>query len=152
MPEQPTAEGLANSVDALLRTVSLHSLLGVASRASDPRIELLCRTISSDSSRAELHAGAAAAAALNMSLSRFQHLFKQQIGIPFARFVKLVRLDRARSTLLCSRLSVKEIAVSGGFHDVSHFVRDFKTAYGESPAKLRLSQAESKRIAVSANT
>jgi AraC-like DNA-binding protein len=124
---------------------------GEARAPSDYRIELLCRALLQDCIRAESHAPPAAAA-LNVSLSRLRHLFKQQTGISFARFVKSVRMDRARELLLVSSLSVKEIAAHCAFHDVSHFVRDFKAAFGQSPRRLRATQAQSLRPAVSANT
>jgi AraC family transcriptional regulator of arabinose operon len=93
-----------------------------------------------------------AAAALNISLSRLRHLFKQQTGISFCRFVKNVNLDYAKTLLVSSRLSVKEITVKCGFNDVSHFVRDFKAAYGKTPMKFRISEIKSKRAAIFANT
>ena len=118
---------------------------------SDYRIEFLCRLLRDDIARAESDARQAAAA-INISLSRFRHLFKQQSGVSFARYVKSLRLKRARDLLLTSPLSVKEVATRGGFNDVSHFVRDFKSAYGQSPMTLRAAQARSYRVAVSANT
>jgi AraC-like DNA-binding protein len=126
-----------------------------ASRAartpSDYRIELLRRALVEDCIRTESQASHAAAA-LNVSPSRLRHLFKQQTGVSFARFVKSVRMDRARGLLLVSSLSVKEIAARYAFHDVSHFVRDFKAAFGQSPTRLRAAQAQTLRAAVSANT
>lgn len=34
-------------------------------------------------------------------------------------------------------MTVKQIATGLGINDVSHFVRDFKKAYGMSPAQYR---------------
>lgn len=46
-------------------------------------------------------------------------------------------MERARDLLESSFLSVKEIAYQVGLNDESHFVRDFKSTYGFSPALYR---------------
>ena len=47
-------------------------------------------------------------------------------------------MERAKDLLESSFLSVKEIAYQVGLNDESHFVRDFKSTYGFSPALYRL--------------
>ena len=47
-------------------------------------------------------------------------------------------MERARHLLETSFLSVKEIAHQVGLNDESHFVRDFKKAYGEPPTRYRI--------------
>ena len=46
-------------------------------------------------------------------------------------------MERAKDLLESSFLSVKEIAYQVGLNDESHFVRDFKSTYGYSPALYR---------------
>jgi hypothetical protein len=46
-------------------------------------------------------------------------------------------MQRAKDLLESSFLSVKEIAFQVGLNDESHFVRDFKSTYGFSPAHYR---------------
>lgn len=46
-------------------------------------------------------------------------------------------MERAKHLLESSFLSVKEIAFQVGLNDESHFVRDFKSTYGFSPALYR---------------
>jgi hypothetical protein len=46
-------------------------------------------------------------------------------------------MERAKGLLESSFLSVKEIAYQVGLNDESHFVRDFKSTYGYSPALYR---------------
>ena len=46
-------------------------------------------------------------------------------------------MERAKDLLESSFLSVKEIAFQVGLNDESHFVRDFKSTYGFSPALYR---------------
>lgn len=46
-------------------------------------------------------------------------------------------MERARQLLLNSFLSVKEIAGVVGINDISHFVRDYKALYGQTPSQTR---------------
>ena len=57
--------------------------------------------------------------------------------MPPIRYLRLLRMERARNLLESSFLSVKEIAYQVGLNDESHFVRDFKSTYGFSPALYR---------------
>ena len=57
--------------------------------------------------------------------------------MPPIRYLRLLRMDRAKNLLESSFLSVKEIAFQVGLNDESHFVRDFKSTYGFSPALYR---------------
>lgn len=74
---------------------------------------------------------------LNLSLSRFRHLFAQFVGVSPARYLKKMRLVRARHLLERRLLIVKEVAAAVGINDVSHFVRDYESVYGESPSESR---------------
>jgi transcriptional regulator GlxA family with amidase domain len=73
-----------------------------------------------------------------LSTSRLSHLFRSQTGMPPKQYLKLVRLQRARELFETTLLSVKEVAAQVGAHDVSHFVRDFESSFGLSPARYRL--------------
>jgi AraC family transcriptional regulator of arabinose operon len=77
------------------------------------------------------------AAELNISPSRFRHLFKQELGMSPGCYLRLVRLDRAKRLLKGTFLSVKEITAQIGVNDVSHFVRDYKLRYGHTPSEER---------------
>jgi hypothetical protein len=57
--------------------------------------------------------------------------------MPPIRYLRLLRMERAKELLESSFLSVKEIAYQVGLNDESHFVRDFKATYGFSPALYR---------------
>jgi len=77
------------------------------------------------------------AAILNLSVSRFRHLFKKETGMSVRQYQKLVQLDRARELLQNSVLRVKEITAIIGISDVSHFTRDYKARYRETPSRTR---------------
>ena len=57
--------------------------------------------------------------------------------MPPIRYLRQLRMERAKDLLESSFLSVKEIAYQVGLTDESHFVRDFKSTYGHSPALYR---------------
>lgn len=75
---------------------------------------------------------------LNLSPSRFRHLFKTETGVSLRRYVKLYRLERAKDLLEHTFLRVKEISTAVGINDISHFVRDYKTVYGQTPSETRM--------------
>lgn len=72
-----------------------------------------------------------------LSPSRFTHLFTSEVGESPARYLKRLRLERARELLETTGLKVKRIAYEVGITDVSHFVRDFTQCYGATPASYR---------------
>ncbi len=77
------------------------------------------------------------ARAVNLSSSRLNHLFKLAFGLPVAKYVKSLRMQRAKELLETTFLSVKEITAETGYKDESHFVQNFKAAYGLTPAQYR---------------
>ena len=77
------------------------------------------------------------ASGVNLSPSRFAYLFRREMGMSPARFVKQRRLDRARDLLETTFLSVKEVMVTVGFSDASHFTRNFREHHGLGPRAWR---------------
>ncbi|HEY8186715.1 MAG TPA: helix-turn-helix domain-containing protein [Pyrinomonadaceae bacterium] len=75
---------------------------------------------------------------VNLSPSRLRYLFKIEVGMAPAQYLKAFRMQRARELLETTFLSVKEIRTSIGLNDHSHFVRAFKKSYGFTPAKYRM--------------
>jgi AraC family transcriptional regulator of arabinose operon len=79
---------------------------------------------------------AALAARVNLSPSRFRHLFRRQTGIGPALYLQRLRLRRARLLIERTFLSVKEVMGLVGYSDPSHFSRDFRRFHGVSPSAL----------------
>jgi AraC family transcriptional regulator of arabinose operon len=77
------------------------------------------------------------AAAVNLSPSRFCHLFRDETGLSPGRYLRLVRLERARQLLENTFLSVKEVMAAVGVNDPSHFARDFRNTHGLPPREWR---------------
>jgi AraC-like DNA-binding protein len=101
----------------------------------DKRVEKIIQMMRDDV-RGELSLGEFAQS-VNLSVWRLCHIFKSDVGMPPIRYLRLLRMERAKNLLESSFLSVKEIAFQVGLNDESHFVRDFKSTYGFSPALYR---------------
>ena len=74
---------------------------------------------------------------VNLSRSRFAHLFRQQTGVSPGRYLRDQRLQHARHLLETTPLTVGEVMSAAGFRDPSHFSRDFTTRFGVSPRVWR---------------
>src|SRR6185369_13902937 len=101
----------------------------------DRRIELVISQIETDVARewetAEL------AALVNLSASRFRHLFKEETGLSLGGYLRERRLERAEFLLRTTFLSIKEVMSEAGMTSMSHFVQYFKKKYGVTPTAYR---------------
>jgi AraC-like DNA-binding protein len=80
------------------------------------------------------------AAMLHISRSHLAHLFKKELGMAPTQYVRVLRLRKAKDLLESTFLSVKEIMAVVGFADLSHFVRDYKQQFGNTPSQTRASK------------
>jgi transcriptional regulator GlxA family with amidase domain len=74
---------------------------------------------------------------VDLSVSRFAHLFHPELGRSPVRYFRELRLDRARRLVEESNLPIREIMAAVGFNDPSHFARGFARRHGASPRKIR---------------
>ncbi len=79
----------------------------------------------------------AAASRFGMSRSLLSREFRRQTGLSFVGHCNRRRLERAAGLLASGDLSVAEAAFAAGFANLSHFHRQFKSAYGLTPAAFR---------------
>ena len=77
------------------------------------------------------------AAGVNLSSSRLNTLFKRDVGTSPGRYLRALRMARARVLLERTNLNVREIMSTVGINDPSHFSRDFRRYHGVAPSKLR---------------
>jgi AraC-like DNA-binding protein len=80
---------------------------------------------------------AEAAALAGLAPGYFSRLFTQATGMSFRAFVLQARLQRARTLLDETTMSIGQIAQALGYQDLFLFSRQFKQQYGHSPRKLR---------------
>ncbi len=78
-----------------------------------------------------------AANELYMNHSYFCRLFKKMFGCPFAKYLLIYRLEKARLYLTNTTLPVTEIAFRLGFHNCSYFGKTFKERFHTTPLSYR---------------
>src|SRR5581483_6625932 len=70
------------------------------------------------------------AAHVNLSDSYFYHLFRREMKISPNKYMEALRLREAEHLIRTTCLSIKEVCTFVGINDRSHFIRNFKQAYG----------------------
>lgn len=76
---------------------------------------------------------AEAAAAVRLSSTRLTHIFSDEVGIPFRRFVLWTRIKRAVDVFQAGN-DLSTSAIAAGFSDAAHFSRTFRAMFGLSPS------------------
>lgn len=70
-----------------------------------------------------------------MSASHYAHRFRAVARVSPMRYVREVRLDRARNLLVASGARASEVAMTVGFESPAHFAREFKRRFGVPPSR-----------------
>lgn len=70
-----------------------------------------------------------------LSPSRFAHLFKQQLGLPFSRYMLWRKITRAMVAVASSR-TIADAAHAADFSDAAHLTRTFHQMFGMPPSLL----------------
>jgi len=73
------------------------------------------------------------ASELGMSVSGFHYHFKEVTAMSPLQYQKRLRLQEARRLLLVGGLNTTDIAFRVGYHDSSHFSREYKGLFGLPP-------------------
>ena len=115
---------------------AIHQVLAVMQSGSsmDRRIETVLEFIASSPIDATIES---AASVVWISPSRLRHLFKEQVGLSFHKYLISIRLERARHLLRTTDWSIERMSASVGIQDRCHFSHTFKRAYGISPSTAR---------------
>jgi transcriptional regulator GlxA family with amidase domain len=77
------------------------------------------------------------ASLVGVSRRQIERLFKRYVGQVPAKYYLDIRLQRARSLLLQTRLSVMEVAVACGFQSPPHFSKCYRNMFGNTPSMER---------------
>jgi AraC-like DNA-binding protein len=121
-------------IGALVRYAVESLCSGVApARHPDVRITKVLQAIASSS---DLRISANdAAATVFLSPTRFQHLFKQQVGLPFRRYMLWRKVTRAMISIARER-TLTAAAQTSDFADAAHLTRTFHQMFGLPPSVL----------------
>lgn len=74
---------------------------------------------------------------LSLSVSYFQHIYKELFGVPVKQDLIGSRIERARYLLSIDVDSVASIAEMCGYENVEHFIRQFKSLTGMTPSQYK---------------
>jgi transcriptional regulator GlxA family with amidase domain len=77
------------------------------------------------------------AAQVGLSPSRFAHLFRSVVGTSPLRYLRQLRIERARQLLEDTSLPIKEVMRQAGCTDKSHFSKDFRARFGVGAQQYR---------------
>jgi AraC-like DNA-binding protein len=80
---------------------------------------------------------------LGLGERQLERLFVDRVGIGPKRFARVVRLQRVLGLLGAPAVDLATIAVTGGFSDASHVVREIRALCGVTPAALAAERAMS---------
>lgn len=74
---------------------------------------------------------------LLMSRAQLYRKVAALTGQPAAAYIRSFRLQKAKTLLQTTTLTVSEVAFEVGFKDLGHFSRTFRKAFGQSPSDFR---------------
>lgn len=86
---------------------------------------------------------------LHLSISHFQHLYKQFFGITCIQDIICARIKHAELYLCISEMSISSLAQFCGYENELHFMRQFKKFTGMTPSQYRESHRQQKGERVS---
>lgn len=81
------------------------------------------------------HQAEACAKEAALSVSRFLHLFTQEVGAPFRRF-RAWKRARGLLDLVSQKGSLTDLALDSGYADSAHFSNSIRDAYGIKPRDI----------------
>jgi AraC-like DNA-binding protein len=123
-------------MDAYLRSFDLPSLLQLDCPSVAPLDSRVARSLLALRQMGEpAWARDAAAATAHLSASRFNHLFRAEMGVSF-RSYRVWSQVRAAMVALGSNPTLTRAALDAGFVDSSHFSRMFRQTFGMTPSSV----------------
>jgi len=74
---------------------------------------------------------------IHYSERQLNNIFKQHVGVSAKPFSRLIRINTAIRLLNNCRNSITLVSDLTGFHDLPHFIHDFKSVCGVTPQEYR---------------
>ncbi len=78
---------------------------------------------------------------VGISRRQLERLFKQNLDVLPSKYYQVLRLERARQSILRTRQSIVQIGLSCGFSSGSHFATAYRSHFGITPREDRLRAA-----------
>jgi transcriptional regulator GlxA family with amidase domain len=111
--------------------VSLQSRKGVRNRHLSEAVELMRTTLDAPIPIAEI------ASRVGVTARQLERLFRDSLGTTPKQYYLQMQLERARSLLLQTELSILGVAIASGFQSAGHFTRAYRHRYGITPSEQR---------------
>ena len=77
-----------------------------------------------------------------LSSGYLSFIFKKETGMNLNRFIRVVRMEKAKDLLCSSNMKVAQVSEQVGIPNVSYFCRSFREYYGSSPESYRKGTGE----------
>ena len=110
-----------------------------AEEKGDPVIEQVASYMRDHYADPELSISAIAEA-FEMPMARLSLAFKDIMRMSPLEFLTMLRVERSKELLAQTDMSIKDLAASVGYYDVSSFIRRFKQMTGVTPLQYRRSK------------
>ena len=78
-----------------------------------------------------------------MAPSYLSHVFKKETGQNLSKFIKALRMEKAKQMLEETHNKIVNISYAVGYPNVSYFCRSFRAYYGVSPQQYRTEEGKS---------
>lgn len=72
-----------------------------------------------------------------LNTSYLSTIFKAETGCGINKYIKNVRMEKAKEMLLTTNMKIADIGISVGFKNDSYFVKSFRDHFGKTPEKMR---------------
>jgi AraC-like DNA-binding protein len=80
----------------------------------------------------------------NVSVPYLSNLFKKEVGTTIIKYINKLRIERAKTLLNSSSLSIQDIAIHVGIYDHNYFTKVFKKEVGVAPTDFRSNSYQEK--------
>ena len=72
-----------------------------------------------------------------LNTSYLSTIFKAETGCGINKYIKNIRMEKAKEMLLTTNMKIADIGASIGFKNDSYFVKSFRDHFGKTPEKMR---------------